>query len=189
MQAAVVPLWSLLEACRAGSETEQEQAARAAQVAMSDLGSCEGCLMLELVDERLVIDGFPVVSGIDTFAATQGLMGFLYAAGMLRVQFAQDVSAASLVAWGAHVVAKTAPVEWPAGIDAVRRSDTQSNEVVSPHPSPRPSAEESDSRLRSVFLQHRLIAGLPPIDGVDPMTAKLVIEGVVDRLLQVAGGL
>src|SRR5690606_1582927 len=46
-----------------------------------------------------------------------------------------------------------------------------------------------DSRLRSVFLQHRLIAGLPSIAGVSAATAKLVIQGVVDRLLQVPGGL
>ncbi len=46
MQTVVAPLWSLLEACRAGSEAEQEQAARAAQVAVCDLGSCEDWLSL-----------------------------------------------------------------------------------------------------------------------------------------------
>jgi hypothetical protein len=48
---------------------------------------------------------------------------------------------------------------------------------------------DADSRLRSVFLQHRLIAGLPAIPGVPPTTAKFVVEQIVERLLLVAGGL
>jgi hypothetical protein len=48
---------------------------------------------------------------------------------------------------------------------------------------------QDDSRLRSVFLQWRLIAGLPVIAGVDPAAAKAVVQGIVDRLLQVRGGL
>lgn len=47
----------------------------------------------------------------------------------------------------------------------------------------------SDSRLQAVFLQHRLVAGLPPLRGVTPATAKFVLGQIVDRLLAVPGGL
>jgi hypothetical protein len=48
---------------------------------------------------------------------------------------------------------------------------------------------EAHSRLRSVFLQHRLIHVVPPLPGVDRHTAKVVVEQVVDRLLSLPGGL
>lgn len=197
MQSLVVPLWSLLEACRAGSGTEQQQAAAALARAVSD--HCESrddarsgepdYATVELVDERLVIDGFPVVSGIDTFAATQGLMAILYEANVQQVQFATDVAAASLQAWGNQVARKDEVTADRDGVHSRLRQESESSEVVRPQSPPRPSVDDSDSRLRSVFLQHRLIAGLPAIEGVDATIAKLVIEGVVDRLLQVRGGL
>lgn len=198
MQLLVVPLWSLLEACRAGSDAEQLEAAAAVAIAVREQCLAQGVglddrdsgqVAVELVDERLVIDGFPVVSGIDTFAATQGLMTILYEASVQRVEFAADVAVDVVQAWGRSVAQRTACIDGADGICTALREDYPSSEVVQPHAPPRPPAEESDSRLRSVFLQHRLIAGLPAIDGVDPTTAKLVIEGVVDRLLQVEGGL
>jgi hypothetical protein len=48
---------------------------------------------------------------------------------------------------------------------------------------------DADSRLRSVFLLHQLIAGLPAIPGVAPPTAKFVVEQIVERLLGVPDGL
>lgn len=46
-----------------------------------------------------------------------------------------------------------------------------------------------DSRLQAVFLQHRLVAALPPLRGVAPSSAKFAIGRIVDRLLAVPGGL
>jgi len=198
MQLLVVPLWSLLEACRAGSDAEQLEAASVAATAVREQrsqqadgvdGSESDQVTVALVDERLVIDGFPVVSGIDTFAATQGLMTILYEASVQRVQFAAGVAAEALRQWGLSVARQAVAESAPDGICIDLRENAASNEVVQPQSPPRPEVEESDSRLRSVFLQHRLIAGLPAIAGVDATTAKLVIEGVVDRLLQVDGGL
>jgi hypothetical protein len=48
---------------------------------------------------------------------------------------------------------------------------------------------EADSHLRSVFLQHRLIASLPRLPGVARPVAKLVVEQVVERLLALPGGM
>ncbi|MFT4513354.1 MAG: hypothetical protein ACI89X_002901 [Planctomycetota bacterium] len=189
MQFGVVSLWSLLEACRAGSDEEQRQAAKNAGVAVRDYGTLEGSLTLELVDSLLIVDGFPAVSGVDTFAATHGLFGFLGDASIARVAFAADVAASSLMAWAKHVVATTTPDAWPDGIEVQLRCGAESGEIMAPQPRTKPVIESPDSQLRSVFLQYRLIAGLPAIAGVDVMTAKLVIQGVVDRLLQIDGGL
>ena len=57
MQLGVVSLWSLLEACRAGSEDEQREAAAAAEVAVRD-HIRERSLTIELRDSVPVIDDF-----------------------------------------------------------------------------------------------------------------------------------
>lgn len=194
MQLGVVSLWSLLEACRAGSDAEQQQAARNAEVAVRDRSSFEkgradSRLTLELVDSLLIVDGFPAVSGVDTFAATHGLLGFLRDASIACVAFSTNVEADSLLIWAKHVFAVTVPDEWPDGIEVQLRCAVDSPDVMAPQPRSKPVIESPDSQLRSVFLQHRLIAGLPAIAGVDAMTAKLAIQGVVDRLLRIDGGL
>lgn len=57
-------------------------------------------------------------------------------------------------------------------------------------PSSAPRAlPDADSRLRSVFLQHRLIAGMAAVPAVHRTLAKFAIEQIVDRLLAVPGGL
>lgn len=191
MQLGVVSLWSLLEACRAGSEDELRQAAANAAVAVSDHSGSDGCLTLELVDSLLIIDGFPAVSGVDTFAATHGLLGFLRDASIARARFSADVSADALAIWARHIVDCGAPDAWPAGIDVQLRCEAEGEAVgvMAPQPRTRATQESPDSQLRSVFLQHRLVAGMPSIPGIDATTAKLVIQGVVDRLLEVDGGL
>lgn len=189
MHTVVVPLWSLLEVCLEGRGVDQEQAAQAAHLAIADAVNAEGALTIEVVDQRLVIDGDPVVHGVDTFAATQALTAFLSDACVRRVQFSFDVTVDALAMWGVHIVARSVLSTWPAGVEVTQLLSPESSQVVSPRLPPRPVVAGADSRLRSVFLQHRLIAGLPAIAGVDPMIAKLVVEGIVDRLLQVPGGL
>jgi hypothetical protein len=51
------------------------------------------------------------------------------------------------------------------------------------------AAPEADSRLRSVFLQHRLIASMRAVPGVTVPTCKRIVERIVERLLAVAGGM
>ncbi len=50
-------------------------------------------------------------------------------------------------------------------------------------------AADADSRLRSVFLQHRLVAGMPRWPGLPPTVAQFVIEQIAEHLLAVPGGL
>lgn len=50
-------------------------------------------------------------------------------------------------------------------------------------------AAAADSHLRSVFLQHRLIARWRQIPGVPLPAAKYVIEQIVERLLGIPGGM
>ncbi len=63
------------------------------------------------------------------------------------------------------------------------------DEPIAPPGRSERSAPEADSRLRSVFLQHRLIANVPGLPGVPLPTAKFVVEQVVERLLAGPGGL
>lgn len=193
MQQAVVSLWSLLEACRSGSDAEQCQAASAAAEAVH--AHCcrqpglDAGMILERAGAMLMVDGLPAVGGVDTFAASNGLLQFMRSAEVARVQLGRAVAAPALRLWAGHVVAATTPPCWPAGIEVELQRDVLTADTMTLQPRAKPVLEHSDSRLRSVFLQHRLIAGLPAIAGVDPAVAKLVVQGVVDRLLQVSGGL
>lgn len=189
MQQGIVPIWSLLEACRTGTTSEQELAATSAAAVVAQHACAQGTLTLDVLGSLLSIDGYPAVSSADTFAATHGLLQFLRDAGVQRVQFGGDVQPSALHQWAVQVVAATTPASWPVGIEVQVRHDPLVADVMTPQPPSKSRADACDSRLRSVFLQHRLIAGLPAIEGVDAMVAKLVIQGVVDRLLQVPGGL
>jgi hypothetical protein len=72
-----------LEACRAGSDEEQSQSARNAEVAVCNQDSLEGRLTLEL------IDGCATASGIGTFTASHGPLGSIPA------ELAKDMLAAT----------------------------------------------------------------------------------------------
>ena len=50
-------------------------------------------------------------------------------------------------------------------------------------------ARGADGSLRAVFVQHRLIDGLPALPGIDPTLAKAIVAAIVDRMLAVPGGL
>lgn len=183
MQLGVVSLWSLLEACREGSDDELAQAAAASAEALAAGAT------LTLLDSVLLVDDRPAVNGVDSFAAAHGLIAFLSEACIARVEFAPGVSSDDLVRWAGHVVALDAPQLWPAGVRGTSRRENVDSGRSAPVERASIAAAQPDSRLRSVFLQHRLIAGLPAIDGVDPATAKLVVQQVVDRLMSIPGGL
>ena len=88
MQQAVVSLWSLLEACRSGSDAEQCQAASAAAEAVH--AHCcrqpglDAGMILERAGAMLMVDGLPAVGGVDTFAASNGLLQFMRSAEVAR---------------------------------------------------------------------------------------------------------
>lgn len=186
----VAALWSLLEACRVGTPDERAVAAAAAAAGLRAARSADGALTLTVDESGLLVDGEPVIAGVDTFAATHGLWSYLRRTGVVAVGFAAALTADELLRWASAVVERGAPTGWPAGIEVSARGEAQRVDgPVRPVQRALPVAPPPDSRLRSVFLQHRLIAGLPRLAGVDPTTAKLVVQGVVDRLLQVERGL
>lgn len=49
--------------------------------------------------------------------------------------------------------------------------------------------QRGDGSLRAVFVQHRLIVGMPPLPGIDPIARQDIVAAIVDRLLAVPGGL
>jgi hypothetical protein len=63
------------------------------------------------------------------------------------------------------------------------------DEPIAPPGRSEHAAPQADSRLRSVFLQHRLIATVGPLPGVPLRTTKMIVEQIVERLLALPGGL
>ena len=186
----VVALWSLLEACRVGSVDEQAAAAATAAQVLQDASADCAALTLAVTDTGLSVDDAPLIAGVDTFAAAHGLWTFLRRSNVVAIGFAPNVSADDLLHWAVAVVANLPPPEWPDTVEVALRGDGSSSaEPIKALRRSVPAPPAADSRLRSVFLQHRLIGGLPHLPGVDPGLAKAVVQGVVERLLQVDGGL
>ncbi|HEB52503.1 MAG TPA: hypothetical protein ENI87_04515 [bacterium] len=184
MHAGIAALWSVLEACRAGKEVERDEAAVGA-------AECLGRrpLALTIENARLLVDGVATVGGVDDFAAMYGLRAFLCDAGVAHVQFAAGCRARALCEWAAHIVAGTRPPAWPEGVEVELQDDGGGDDLPStPLQRCRALPEAGDS-LRSVFMQHRLIAELPEIPGVAPEHAKRIVQGIVERLLRTDGGL
>lgn len=190
MQACVVTLWALIAACRNGEAAERSAAAEAAAAAVQTHLGLYGSLCLPVVAAVLAVDtaGF----GVDGVAAAHGLAATWRAAGVAEVQPLPGVAADDLLGWalamvdagsGRPVVLRGLPfvrvvlVERPADLEGP------------PHTLARGQAAGAGSALRSFYVQHRLINGLPTLPGVAPATAKAVVQMVVDRLLAVPGGL
>ena len=202
MESVLVSLWALLEACRAGSEDERNAAAAAARTSISDANRV---IEVTMVGHTLCVDGFPVVAETGEFAAVHGLRIALRDVGVSGLRLTPDVAATALRRWAEDVAAGRLPgaerapsFESASGArDAGPESPAASARAIGDGfgeplrrvPSPRAAPERGDSRLRSVFLQHRLIGGLSSIPGTTPSLAKAVVEAVVERLLDVEGGL
>lgn len=182
MNVGIVAIWSLLESCRSGTEAERHAAAEEAVRAFGDGRGCD----LRLDGSVLYENDLPVVTGADTFVATHTVVERLRDAGVRRVRL-QAVGAAGLRHWAEQVVA---------GAVCAGEHDGVTTELVDAADGPSgrdakggaPGAGGA-SRLQSVFLQYSLIERLPPVGGIDPAIAKLIVQAVVERLLRVAGGL
>ena len=155
-------------------------------------GTATAALKLAVAGPLLLVDGAPANGGVGAFAATHALTAYLRDAGLVEVSFAPSVAAEALLGWANGVLEREQPPRWPEGVrvrcaaDSPQQADREP--VAALHRRVEVAAQP-DSRLRSVFLQHRLIDELPRLEGVEPETAKLVVQQVVDRLLQVPGGL
>ena len=171
MTSGVVTLWSLLEACRAGRPEEQLGIARE----LSQVLDTSRSVCLRVDHGRLVYDGVPASSDVDTLAATHGLLAFLRDVDLEWVEFSPEVTVDELCAWARRVVGGPDAGAWPGGVATGFVAARAEGSV--------------DSQLRSVFVQNHLVEAVRTVPGVDLAAGKAILQGVVDRLLQIPGGL
>jgi len=196
LQQCVTTLWSLLCSCRAG---DAEALASTAAEASAALAAAEGPLRaLHLAESGGVLhaNGMPLPLDVSVFSAAQGLATLLRDLELDYICFDGGVDAGELTAWaercaavqrsGGRPTRRDATPIGPSVHDSARRVAT---EPLPPVRRREPSGGDTDSRLRSVFLQFHLMHGLGQHGPVPPGIAKVVVQAIVDRLLVVPGGL
>jgi hypothetical protein len=192
----VAALWSLIGAARSGAAERIEDAAqRAAALVGTASGDAAG-IELEGVDGALRVNGTLIEDEVASVAAN-GLCALLRSIDLAMVRLDRDVEAASLASWAAGcVAAEREGASHPAvrlqmpptsGVHCVGKA--RDGEPVRLLRRGEVIAEQTDSRLRSVFLQHQLMAGMGHDFPLPPAFGKVVVQAVVDRLLALPGGL
>lgn len=192
----VVALWALLGASRAGTTGDLAPAAVGALAAVQRASEGESHLLLHDVDGTIAINGRRLPLGVEIFAATRGLASMLRAHDTSELLFARDVTAADLVAWAKawRGEADGADPEQVLlrhgvrGIHAGRRCVAAGGEPTAALRRAEARPEAGDSGLRALFLQHQLM-GHVGVGFWSPLQAKVVVQGVVDQLLSIPGGL
>lgn len=193
MQNGVVSLWQLLEAGRAGGP-EFDRAAVAAEHSLATSAS-PGALFvcLQVVAGALQIDGVAAPLDARMLPAVRGLLAALQGARITSLHISREVRAEALVVAVRRllrIVPDREDEPWPAGIEVQRERD-EAAAAAPPLPLQRGVERHDlpDSRLQAVFLQHRLVAGMRRIPGLDPAVGKVAVQAVVERLLSTPGGL
>jgi hypothetical protein len=196
LQHCVATLWSLVGSCRDGVDASVRSAAQDAAAALLAAQGPLQALHLAESGGVLLANGAPLPLDVGAFAAAQGLATLLRDLDLDYVCFDAGVEADELAAWaGRCAVAQRsgAPLRQsehlsvgPGVHEAARRGAGDPLRVA---PRRSPAGEETDSRLRSVFLQFHLMHGLRQTGPVPPGMAKVVVQAIVDRLLLVPGGL
>lgn len=189
-------LWSLIGAARDHDGRHVEAAANLAAGAFAAARGDDSYVMLHEQDGAIHVNGRRLALGVDVFAAAHGLASLLHGRGIGEVLFDASVDAAALVAWARCWSAEPAlPVDPEAelvrsgagGVHASRRPEDAGAPAGLRRRSGR--REAPDSRLRSVFLLHHLVASVPAGGLLPPTPAKVVVEAVAERLLGIDGGL
>lgn len=192
----VAALWALIGASRAAAAHHREAAAHAAWRTIREALGGEAFVMLHEKDGAIYVNGRQLQLGIDVFSSALGMATLLRSRSVGEVLFDASVDEASLLTWArCWTMDEGCPAdpeqqlerEGVVGIHASRRAADAEPTLPLRRRSAKPDAE--DSRLRSVFLQHHLIAAIPAVGLVPPVLAKVVVEAVVDRLLGISGGL
>ncbi len=192
----VAALWALVGAVRDRGCAHIGGLAAAAVEALAKARGSESYVLLHEQDGAIHVNGRRLQLGVDVFTAAQGLANLLRSRGVGELLFDAVVDADALVAWArCWTLAETSRGDpeqeldrhGAIGIHASGREMTLAPVLSLRGQSARP--DSSDSRLRSVFLQHQLIAAIPAHGLVPPHLAKVVVQAVVDRLLGLAGGL
>ncbi|MBX3464338.1 MAG: hypothetical protein KF830_14295 [Planctomycetes bacterium] len=196
LQHCVATLWSLVGACRAGEAEAAQAAARAAAAALDAAAGPLRALHLAESGGVLLANGAPLPLEVRVFAAAEGLATLLRELDLDYVCFDAGVEAGELVAWAercaeARGSGRPAPGGEPAppgaAVHVAIRRDA--GDPVRGTNRRACSAAETDSRLRSVFLQFHLLQSLGRGGPVPPGLAKVIVQAIVDRLLQVPRGL
>lgn len=196
LQRCVTTLWSLLSACGADAADAVADAAAEARAALGAAGGPLGALHLAESGGVLHANGLPLPMDVGVFGAAQGLATMLRDLQLDYICFDAGVPADELVAWaercataqrgGRAQAQRPSASVGPSVHDGARRIAGESM----PTARPRPHGDgDTDSRLRSVFLQFHLMHDLAQGGLVPPGIAKVVVQAVVDRLLDVPGGL
>ncbi|MBL8730963.1 MAG: hypothetical protein JNN13_01165 [Planctomycetes bacterium] len=194
MQNGVVSLWQLLEAGRAGGP-EFERASVAAEHSLATSASPGSLFVcLQVVAGALQVDGVAVPLDARMLPAVRGLLAALQGAHITTLRISREVRAEALVVAARRllrIVPDRDDEPWPAGIEVQREHDEAAADEPPPLPLQRGVEPHDlpDSRLQAVFLQHRLVAGLRRIPGLDPAVGKVAVQAVVERLLSTPGGL
>ncbi|MBM4059672.1 MAG: hypothetical protein FJ265_01045 [Planctomycetes bacterium] len=183
-------LWALIGAARDPGRMHLDAAAAAAAAAVAAARGADSHLLLHEQDGGLRMNGRELQLDLEVFGAAQGLAALFAGSAVGELLFDAAADARSLAAWAR---CWTGPGDPVAGLDRCGAVGVHaSRSTAGAGPARRAHLLDvagADSRLRSVFLQHHLIAAIPA-DWIVPATlAKVVVQGVVDRLLAVPGGL
>lgn len=186
LQGGIAALWALVGAARAG---DQPLMLAAAEVVVALLAAPGAELVLR--DEGaqgagLWVNGRPLVFGVSTFAAAHGLLELLRRRAAGALVFAAGASVAELCAWARRWSEPSPAGTVEALPPSIRVELANSDAAAERHES---GTIVGDSRLGSMFLQHRLMSHVDPCGPVPPVVAKAVLQAIVDRLLAIPGGL
>ena len=196
MDRCATGLWSLVGAAMAADVQRARQAAREAAETLAAACSEGAGVCVEEVGGSVRLGGMALPLRADLLPAVRGLADLLRTLAVEAVVFDAGVPAAALGEWAGVFAAalrdRRSPPESAAWGDrpAVRwRLRRSVAEPVVTMGRQAAAAEPADSRLRAVFLQCRLMAGLDHAGPVPPTVAKIVVQVVVEKLLGVPGGL
>lgn len=186
----VSALWTLIGSLREPTDEHVDAALSAALDAIHTARGDDNYLLLHEVGGALHVSGRMLRIGVDVFAAANGLATLFRDQGVGEVLFDEDADREALEAWARS---QAGNVRDPAHADlayvGIHTSRRVVDEAMVPLRRSAPVEEPPDSRLRSTFLQHHLIAAFGSSSSVPPHLARVVIGAVVDRMLGLASGM
>lgn len=181
----VAALWRLVEASRAGSAAAVAIAVAQATTAVREAMGLEPFLIVHERGGALHVDGRALAVDVDLFQPARGLAAAMQRHGVGETLFDQGVVEADLRAWAEAFTRGGEPQDAVARVHSARREPG----AASPLPARRSaSGSPADSRLRAVYVQHRLLEAVGDSAGPAALV-RSALHGLVERLLELDGGL
>jgi hypothetical protein len=181
----VAALWRLVETTRAGSEAAVASAVAQATAAVREAMGQEPFLIVHERGGALHVDGRALAVDADLFQPARGLAAAMQRHGVGETLFDQGVAEADLRAWAVAFARGDAP---PAEVERVH-SAVRTAQAAPALPLRRlASGAAADSRLRAVYVQHRLLEAVGDSAGPAPLV-RSALHGLVERLLELDRGL